>query len=622
MQKEQTIHCEILVVGGGHAGVEAALASARLGADTILVTLDKNRLASMPCNPSVGGPAKGIVTREIDALGGQMGRTADLTALQFKMLNTAKGPGVHCLRVQSDKLAYMDYMSKIVAKEENLRVMEGICEDFITENNTIQGAVLEDGTIIHCKKLVLTTGTYMNSDILVGLEKTPGGPDGQKTTSRISASLIKLGFPLFRLKTGTPPRVKRDSVDLSLTSEQPGSEGFHVFSWQTKPEEIIHNPWSCYLTYTNQKTHDIIRAHLSESAVYGGVAQGTGPRYCPSIEDKVVRFADKERHQIFLEPESKELDTLYVQGFSTSLPHYVQEEILHTLPGLERAEIVKYAYAIEYDAINPLSLWPSLEAKHLSGFFCGGQINGTSGYEEAAGQGLVAGINAVRSLRLQEPVILGRDQAYIGVMIDDLVTKGTTEPYRLLTSRAEYRLLLRHDNAPERLTQLGHQIGLLSEAQYQNFQKMQQQKQDLLQKVKDTVVAVSEKNNQILEQAGYDPIKNGIHLDQLIKRPSLGIRDFLDTDVPQSVVDSLEVDLKYEGYIEKQRREAKQLAGLQAQSIPQDLDYQSIELLSLEARQKLSQVQPLTLGQASRISGVTPADIGVLAVWLKQRGAK
>ena len=610
---------DVVVVGGGHAGVEAALASARIGKKTALITLNKEMIASMPCNPSIGGPAKGIVVKEIDALGGEMGKVADLTALQFKMLNTNKGPGVQSLRVQSDKIAYRHMMQANLLKQTNLDVIEAMAEKILVKDRHVVGVELADGTKVACGKLILTTGTYMSSKIMVGDQVTFSGPDDDPTTFKLSESLRALGFTTFRLKTGTPARVLTSSIDFSQASEQPGSEGFYHFHYGTKPEMVIQDQLSCYLIYTNAKTHKIIKDNIHLSSMYSGVVEGKGPRYCPSIEDKLVRFADKDRHQIFLEPESLSLDTTYVQGFSTSLPHVVQEQMIRELPGLANCVIKKYAYAIEYDAIDPLQLKPSLETKLVDGLYCAGQIIGTSGYEEAAGLGLMAGINATLALDGKEPLVLRRDEAYIGVMIDDLVTKGTNEPYRLLTSRAEYRLLLRHDNAAERLSEYGKQVGLLADEQYDHYLSQKQQFNRLTAYLKEKIVKPDMINEYLLTK-DYQKVSDNFKLYDLIKRPHVSLselRALLDQKYDDDVIRQVEIAIKYAGYIDKEIKEALKLISMEKLKL-NDLDYDKINNLSIESRQKLKLVNPETLGQASRISGVNPADIAVLAVYLKQ----
>lgn len=608
---------DVLVIGAGHAGIEAAAAAARMGANTCLVTMDVSRAGSMPCNPSVGGPAKGIVVREIDALGGVMPRAADATALQFKMLNTSKGPGVQCLRVQSDKLAYSRWMAAFLKQQPHLTVVENRVESLDIEEGAVRGAICRDGTRLCARTVVVTSGTYMQSVVLKGHTATPSGPDGQPASEGLSESLRNAGLHTFRLKTGTPPRVLADSVDLSFGQEQTGSAEFLHFSDDTRPEDVLRpdEQESCTLIWTRPETHRIIREHLTDSAMYSGLVRGKGPRYCPSIEDKLVRFADKERHQLFLEPESRDLDTLYIQGFSTSMPEDVQEQMVHSLPGLEHAVIEKYAYAIEYDAIDPLQLRPSLETRAVSGLFTAGQVNGTSGYEEAAGQGLMAGINAVLKVRNQPPFVLRRDEAYIGVMIDDLVTKGTQEPYRLLTSRAEYRLLLRHDNAADRLSRKGYSLGLISRDRMERLEQRQAESERLKQELEDLHIPPATAH-PVLDRLHLDPLRQGASGLDLLKRPNVTTEDLIGPVSDREAAAALEIAVKYEGYIAKAWRDADRLAAMEARQIPDDLDYGAIGNLSLEARQKLSAVRPETLGQASRISGVNPADIAVLAVSL------
>lgn len=613
---------DVIVVGGGHAGIEAALATARMGKETVLYTLHLSMIGSMPCNPSVGGPAKGIVVREIDALGGEMGRAADATALQFKMLNTTKGPGVQSLRVQSDKIAYKAYMQDVLQKQEHLRVEEACVEEILVRDGKACGVRLADGQTVESRAVILTSGTFMSSTILVGHQATSSGPEGEPTTNALSQSLRSHGIRTFRLKTGTPARVKTASIDFSGLEVQPGTKDFICFSEDTEEILPFEQQMVCYLTYTSPQTHAIIQEHLQESAMYSGLVKGVGPRYCPSIEDKLVRFADKPRHQIFLEPESRSLDTTYVQGFSTSMPHDVQEKMLHSLPGLEHCEIDKFGYAIEYDAIDPLQCLPTLENKVIAHLFTAGQINGTSGYEEAAAQGLIAGINAVAALDGTDGLILGRDEAYIGVMIDDLVTKGTNEPYRLLTSRAEYRLLLRHDNADVRLTGYGHERGLISEERYQRFLQKQQAIETGMQMVKDVRFTPKSAVNEYLQALGYEPLKEGISAFELLRRPKVtiaGLQPYADLSIDAKAARQIEIEIKYEGYIAKARRDARHLRAMDQMRIPKGMDYATIEHLSLEARQKLAQIQPMTLGQASRISGVNPADLAVLAMVIKQR---
>ena len=614
---------EIIVIGGGHAGIEAALASARLKRNTLLLTLSISNIGKMPCNPSVGGPAKGIVVREIDALGGQMPVTADRTALQFKMLNSAKGPGVRALRVQSDKLAYAEMMQDVCLHQEHLTVMEGMAVRVHTENGKISGISLKDGSFISCEILILTTGTYMAGVNMISDEVKPGGPDLEKTTEDLSASLREAGLTTFRLKTGTPPRVLTSSIDFSKTKLEPGTEGFLRFSEETEEILPFDRQVPCYMTHTTAETHEIILKNLNRSSMYSGVVKGVGPRYCPSIEDKLVRFADKPRHLLFLEPESLRMDTTYVQGFSTSLPRDVQEQMTHTLPGFEHCIIKKYAYAIEYDAIDPIQMKPSLESKVIENLFTAGQVNGTSGYEEAAGQGILAGINAVRKLQGKEPLVFRRDEAYLGVLIDDLTTKGTAEPYRLLTSRAEFRLLLRHDNAQERLIEYGYETGLVSEERYQKYLKKMKTLEDMKQKLKDTVYVQDDPEvSAYLKSKGYEASDHrGISGIELLKRPGVTAEELLNLiheEVEQELSEKCGIDVKYEGYIAKARREADKLSAMEQQVLGTDFNYDEVDNLSLEGRQKLMKFRPATMGQASRISGVNPADLAVLAIAIRQ----
>lgn len=610
---------DILVVGAGHAGIEAALAACRMHKKTALVTLDIHMAGSMPCNPSVGGPAKGIVVREIDALGGMMPVIADQTALQFKMLNTTKGPGVWSLRVQSDKEEYKKAMTRVLQNTENLTILEDACVDLLVQDQKIQGVRLQKAGEVYAKAVVLTTGTYMASTILRGHTATVSGPEDQPTVQSLSESLRRCGIQTFRLKTGTPPRILKDSIDFSKAEIQPGTPEFFSFSETTRKEDILpfEKQEVCHLIYTTPQTHQIIREHLQDSAMYSGLVKGVGPRYCPSIEDKLVRFADKERHQLFLEPESRSLDTIYLQGFSTSMPVEVQEAMVHSLPGLENAKIEKYAYAIEYDAIDPLQMKPNMENKMVEGLFTAGQINGTSGYEEAAGQGLMAGINAVLKIEGREPFILQRDEAYIGVMIDDLCTKGTREPYRLLTSRAEYRLLLRHDNADQRLLTKGYQLGVVSQERYQQYQKKMEQIEQTRNHLESIRIRPSDKIDAYLASLGFDSLQHGCSALDLLKRPGVsvqGLRPWLDQDVEESIGRQIEIEVKYAGYIEKARRDALHLQAMDQKKLPEGLDYLHMDNLRLEARQKLDQIRPQTLGQASRISGINPSDIAILSL--------
>ena len=615
---------DVIVVGGGHAGIEAALAVANMGYKSCLITLDISNIGQTPCNPSIGGPAKGVVVREIDALGGQMGITTDNTHIQMKMLNTAKGPGVQCLRAQIDKLEYPTYMQNVLKNNKNVTLMETMVKNLIIEDGKCLGVIDENGNKITSKMTILTTGTYLQSTILVGHETKQEGPFGQRSAVGLSQQLEELGFNLFRLKTGTPARIKSSSIDYSKAEIQLGTDANIAFSYSTNKFVPIEKQFPCYLIHTTQETKQIIQDNLLESAMYSGNVKGTGPRYCPSIEDKIVRFSDKERHQLFLEPESAHNDSVYIQGFSTSMPIHIQEKMVRSLPGLEKAEFICYAYAIEYDAIYPTQLKLSLETKLISNLFTAGQINGTSGYEEAAGQGLIAGINAVLKIQNKDPLILKRNESYIGLMIDDLVTKGTNEPYRLLTSRSEYRLLLRHDNADIRLRKYGYDVGLLPKETYNKFVKKLEDIDSLTSYLLANKVGRNEGLLNYIKEKGYNDIVIGMNLNDLIKRPIILLSEiitYLDINnkYDESVILEVEIQIKYEGYLKKQEKEAKEQNRLEQHKIPSNINYDDIAHLALEARQKLKEIRPETIGQASRISGVNPADISVLMVYLKLR---
>lgn len=618
---------EIIVVGAGHAGCEAAYACAKKGHQTLLITGNKKNIADMPCNPHIGGSAKGIVVREIDALGGIMGKVADKTHLQIKMLNSAKGPAVQALRAQGDKIAYPKEMVKTLSSLANLTIQEGMVEDLIVENNEVKGVILKDGTKILSKIVILTTGTYLKSDILVGNTRTRKGPHGEEPSNFLSDKLRDYGFKIIRLKTGTPQRIDRKTIDFSKTKLEPGDNVYHTFSFDLKPCYKLEDQEPCYLTYTNEKTHQIIRENLSKSSMYGALddIKGIGPRYCPSIEDKVVRFADKERHQLFLEPESRFYDDIYLQGFSTSMPPDVQEQMVHSLPGLENAKILKYGYAIEYDAIYPTQLNPSLETKIVKNLYTAGQINGTSGYEEAACQGLIAGINASLKIENKEPLILKRSDAYIGVLIDDLVTKGIKDPYRLLTSRAEFRLLLRSDNADLRLREIGYQVGMIDDEQMAKLQTKKEKIVELENFMKNQKVKITDDIQKVF-QANDIPVPHvTLSLEQLIKRPEISM-EFLDQivsiDYEEEIKKQVEINFKYEGYIQKTYKEVEKMLKLEKKQIPDDIDYDKIKNIASEARQKLKEVKPKTIAQAIRISGVNPADISILTIYLKKEYGK
>ncbi|MDE6284921.1 MAG: tRNA uridine-5-carboxymethylaminomethyl(34) synthesis enzyme MnmG [Bacilli bacterium] len=612
---------DVIVVGGGHAGCEASHIAAKMGKKTLLVTGNIKNIGDMPCNPSIGGTAKGIIVREVDALGGLMGVIADKSHIQIKMLNQSKGPAVRSLRAQADKITYPKMMQEYLLKMSNLDIKETMVEDLIVENSIVKGIITENGEKIEAQAVILTTGTYLKGNILIGSENTPGGPHGERRSNHLSDKLKEYGLKILRLKTGTPQRIDKNSIDFSVMQEEKGDKVPWTFSNDNPPCYDIDKQSSCYLLYTNEKTHEIIRENLDKSAMYGGYATGVGPRYCPSIEDKIVRFSDKERHQLFLEPESLFYDDWYLQGFSTSMPRDVQEMMVHSLKGLENAVITKYAYAIEYDAIDPLQIEPSLENKILKNLYTAGQINGTSGYEEAAGQGIVAGINAVLKIDGKEPLILKRSDAYIGVLIDDLVTKGTIEPYRMLTSRAEFRLLLRHDNADLRLRDYAHEVGTISEEQYARLLEKKQCIEELTELLKSNYLKVNTETQEIFEKENMEVPKVSMSYYDLLKRPEVNmqfIENFMTISYAEEIKEQVEIAVKYEGYINKAYKEVEKLIKLEEKEIPDDIDYKKVMNLASEARQKLEAVRPKTIAQAARISGVNPVDISVLSVYLKK----
>lgn len=616
---------DVIVVGGGHAGIEASHIAAKMGKNTLLITGNIKNIGDMPCNPSIGGTAKGIIVREVDALGGLMGRIADISHIQIKMLNNSKGPAVRSLRAQADKVTYPKNMQEYLMKMPNLTIKESLVEDLIIENNIVKGIITENNEKIEGKTVVLTTGTYLCGNILVGSKNTPGGPHGERRSNYLSTKLKEYGLKIIRLKTGTPQRIKKDSIDFSVMSEEHGDSTYWAFSNDFGPTYKIEDQKSCYLLYTNELTHQIIRENLSKSAMYGGYATGVGPRYCPSIEDKIVTFADKERHQLFLEPESLYYDDWYLQGFSTSMPEDVQEKMVHSLHGLENAVITKYAYAIEYDAIDPLQIKPTLENKVLENLFTAGQINGTSGYEEAAGQGIIAGINAILKVDNKEPLILKRSDAYIGVLIDDLVTKGTIEPYRMLTSRAEFRLILRHDNADLRLRHYAHDIGTINEEQYNRLIEKEEKIKELTKYLQENTLHITEDVIKVFESNNINVPLTGLNYYDLLKRPEITmkfIENFIEINYLNEVKEQVEINAKYDGYIKKAYKEIEKLSRLEEKQIPEDIDYKKVTNLASEARQKLEKIRPKTIAQASRISGVNPVDISVLTIYLKKEYGK
>ncbi|MFB1097161.1 tRNA uridine-5-carboxymethylaminomethyl(34) synthesis enzyme MnmG [Terribacillus sp. JSM ZJ617] len=615
-------HYDVIVIGAGHAGCEAGVAAAKMGANTLMLSMNLDMTGFMPCNPSVGGPAKGVVVREIDALGGVMGKVIDKTYIQMRMLNTGKGPAVRALRAQADKPLYITEMKKTLESQENLTMRQAMVDRLIMEDGVCKGVITETKAAYYAKTVVITTGTFMRGRVIIGDVSYESGPNNQRASVTLSEHLEELGLEMVRFKTGTPPRVNSRSIDYSKTEIQPGDEEPLAFSYETT--EFITDQIPCWLTYTNEFTHNIINENLGLSAMYSGMIKGTGPRYCPSIEDKVVRFNDKPRHQIFLEPEGRNTEEVYVQGLSTSLPEYVQKEMLQTIPGLENAEIMRAGYAIEYDAMVPTQLWPTLETKKIPGLYTAGQINGTSGYEEASGQGIMAGINAAAKALGKDPVILDRSQAYIGVMIDDLVTKGTNEPYRLLTSRAEYRLLLRHDNADMRLTEIGHQIGMISEERYARFLEKKRLIEEERNRLAGIIIKTEPHVVELMDEVG-SVMKEAQRASDLLKRPEIKYSLLekivpADKELPADVKEQVEIQTKYEGYIAKSMQQVERMKRMEDKKIPDTINYDDVSGLATEAREKLKKVRPLSVGQASRISGVNPADVSILLVFIEQGG--
>ena len=614
---------DVVVIGAGHAGCEAALASARLGLKTIVFTVSINSVALMPCNPNIGGTSKGHLVREIDALGGEMGKVIDQTFIQSKMLNRSKGPAVHSLRAQADKADYSRVMREVLENQENLELKQAEVTDILTENGKVTGVQTYSGAIYRCKAVILCTGTYLKARCIYGEISNETGPDGLQAANYLTESLKKLGIEMYRFKTGTPARIDKRSIDFSKMEEQFGDEKITPFSFTTNSEEVQIDQVSCWLTYTNEKTHDIIRKNLNRSPLFSGMIEGTGPRYCPSIEDKVVKFSDKDRHQVFVEPEGLHTNEMYIGGMSSSLPEDVQYEMYRSVPGLEHAKIVKNAYAIEYDCIDARQLYPTLEFKNIDGLYSGGQFNGSSGYEEAAAQGLVAGINAALKILGREQIVIDRSQGYIGVLIDDLVTKESHEPYRMMTSRAEYRLLLRQDNADQRLTEIGYQVGLIDESRFQHLKEKEEQIKNEIERLQHVNVGTSGKVQELLEKYGSTALTSGITLAELIRRPELdyNVLDPIDEERPilsDEVTEQVNINIKYDGYISRQLKQVEQFKKLESKRIPDGLDYDDVKSLRIEAVQKLKQYRPISIGQASRISGVSPADISVLLVYMEQ----